>query len=127
MKLYSFLFLLLISFSIGIESNSETVYELTKFFEIIQKTEISEEDSKNLIDKLIQILERYVYLDILKNPPQPSNNYHNIIDMIKELNNVNKDKRSLYDFYRDIKIIIDKCQDLHLDLNIKKNLNLIYF
>jgi len=120
MKFYSFLFLLLISFSYGIESNSETVYELTKFFEIIKKTEISEEDSKNLIDKLVQILERYVYLDILKNPPQPSDNYHNIIDMIKELNNVNKDKRSLYDFYRDVKIIIDKCQDLHLDLNIKK-------
>jgi len=122
MRLYSFLFFLLISFSYGIESNDTppVVYELTKFFEIIKKTEISAEDSKNLIDKLVQILERYVYLDILKNPPQPSENYHNIVDMIKELNDVNKDKRSLYDFYRDVKIIIDKCQDVHLDLSINK-------
>jgi len=122
MRLYSFLFFLLISFSYGIESNDTppVVYELTKFFEIIKKTEISAEDSKNLIDKLVQILERYVYLDILKNPPQPSENYHNIVDMIKELNDVNKDKRSLYDFYRDVKIIIDKCQDIHLDLSINK-------
>jgi len=60
MRLYSFLFFLLISFSYGIESNDTppVVYELTKFFEIIKKTEISAEDSKNLIDKLVQILER---------------------------------------------------------------------
>ena len=111
---------MLILLSYELESNNKKVYELSEFFEIIKKTEISEEDSKKLISKLEQILERYVYLDILKNPPQPKENYHNIVDLIKELNEVNTDKRPLYEFYRDVKIIIDKCQDLHLDLRVKK-------
>jgi hypothetical protein len=111
---------MLILLSYELESNNKKIYELSEFFEIIKKTEISKEDSKKLISKLEQILERYVYLDILKNPPQPSKNYHNIVDIIKELNEVNTDKRPLYEFYRDIKIIIDKCQDLHLDLKIKR-------
>ena len=111
---------MLILLSYELESNNKKVYELSEFFEIIKKTEISEEDSKKLISKLEQILERYVYLDILKNPPQPSENYFNVVDIIKELNEVNTDKRPLYEFYRDVKIIIDKCQDLHLNLNVKK-------
>ena len=120
MKLYSLLFLMLILLSYELELNNKKVYELSEFFEIIKKTEISEEDSKKLISKLEKILERYVYLDILKNPPQPSENYHNKVDIIKELNEVNTDKRPLYEFYRDVKIIIDKCQDLHLDLRVQK-------
>jgi len=90
MKLYSLLFLMLILLSYELELNNKKVYELSEFFEIIKKTEISEEDSKKLISKLEQILERYVYLDILKNPPQPSENYHNKVDIIKELNEVTR-------------------------------------
>ena len=120
MKFYSLLFLSFILFSYQLESSDKRVFELSEFFDIIKKTEISEENSKKLIDKLEQILERYVYLDILKNPPQPSENYHNVVDIIKELSEVNTDKRPLYEFYRDVKTIIDKCQDLHLDLKIKK-------
>ena len=120
MKLFSLFFFLLILLSYELESNNKKIYELSEFFEIIKKTEISEADSKKLISNLEQILERYVYLDILKNPPQPTENYHNIVDIIKELNEINTDKRPLYEFYRDVKIIIDKCQDLHLDISIKK-------
>ena len=74
----------------------------------IRKTNITEEDSKELINNLKNIVERYVYLDILKNPPQPKENYHNIVDLIEELENVNTEERPLYDFVRDVNLIISK-------------------
>ena len=84
--------------------------------------EISEEDSKNLISNLEKILERYVYLDILKNPPQPKDkeDYFNSDDLIKEFNEINTEKRTFYDFYRDLKSIISKCQNINLNINLNK-------
>ena len=80
-------------------------------------------DSIRLLEKLIKILERYVYLDILKNPPQPQNkeNYYNKVNLIVELNLVKKGQRPFFDFYRDIRKIMDQCQDLHLYLDINQN------
>ena len=47
--------------------NSEfDVMELDDFFNMIKQIEISQEDSEKLINNLIKILERYVYLDIIK-------------------------------------------------------------
>lgn len=108
------IFLILFSYSLEVEQKY-TIYEVEEFLDLISQTEITEEDSTKLINSLKQILERYVYLDILKKPPQPLEGYHNVVDLIKELDNIQKGKRSLYDFYRDIKILISKCQDLHLD------------
>jgi hypothetical protein len=108
------IFLILFSYSLEVEQKY-TIYEVEEFLDLISQTEITEEDSTKLINSLKQILERYVYLDILKKPPQPLEGYHNVVDLIKELDNIQKGKRSLYDFYRDIKTLISKCQDLHLD------------
>ena len=116
------IFLILFSFSLEVEQKY-TVYEVEDFLNTISQTEITEEDSTKLINSLKQILERYVYLDILKKPPQPSEGYHNVVDLIKELDKIQKGKRSLYDFYRDIKILITKCQDLHLDFGISRLFN----
>ena len=110
----------LISFTLGIETNNSIVYEIEEFYEILSKTLISEEEANKLINNLKKILERYVYLDIAKKPPQPSEEYHNKVDLLKDLDNVNKQNMRLFDFYRDVKIIIDKCQDLHLDIDLKK-------
>ena len=124
-------FLILFSFSLEVEQKN-TVYEVEEFFNKIAQEEITEEDSTKLINSLKQILERYVYLDILKKPPQPSEGYHNVVDLIKELDKIQKGKRSLYDFYRDIKMLINKCQDLHLDFTNSRlfnglSLNQAYF
>ena len=64
-KLYIFLIFLSLPFSQQLFS----IYEPIEFFSIIKIIEISKEDSEKLIKNLSQILERYVYLDILKNPP----------------------------------------------------------
>ena len=117
-KLYIFLIFLSLPFSQQLFS----IYEPIEFFSIIKIIEISKEDSEKLIKNLSQILERYVYLDILKNPPQPKENYHNKVYLIEELQSVNTEKRPLIDFYKDVKTIIDKCQDLHLNIILNKNL-----
>ena len=97
-------------------------YEISELFDKLEKVKITEKDSKELISNLTQILERYVFLDILKNPPQPDGkaNYHDPVDLIKELNEINTDERPLYDFYRELKLIISKCQDLHLNINLNR-------
>ena len=85
--------------------------KISDFLDKITKIEISEEESKNLISNLTQILERYVYLDISRNPPQPpgKDDYHNAVNLIKDLNEIKKDNRALYDFYREKKLVIYEC------------------
>ena len=130
---YSFLSILflLFSFSIYIEPQ-EKIYELNEFFSLIEQTKITEQDSKKVIDTLDKILERYVYLDILKNPPQPSENYHNIVYLKENLKNIKTNERPLYYFYSEVKAVIDKCQDLLLSFDVKRifgnfDLNKSYF
>ena len=104
--------------------NSEfDAMELDEFFNMIKQIEISQEDSEKLINNLIKILERYVYLDILKNPPQPSDHYHNKVDLINEILNINTNKRPLYDFHRDLTTVISKAQDLHLAFRYKRKID----
>ena len=112
---------LFLAFSFEIELKENVIYEVSEFFDKIKKIEITEEDSKSLVDNLKKILERYVFFDILKNPPQPSENYFNTVDLIDELNNINSEKRSLYEFYREIKTILNRCQDLHLDITLDRD------
>ena len=116
---YLLFFLLLLSFTIEKDSEKK-IFEIEEFFELIYQTNITKQDSTKLINNLKKILERYVYLDIAKLPPQPSGGHITEVDLIKELSNVNQEERPLYDFYRDVKIIIDKCQDLHLNIDLKR-------
>ncbi len=116
---YLLFFLLLLSFTIEKDSEKK-IFEIEEFYELIYQTNITKQDSTKLINNLKKILERYVYLDIAKLPPQPSGGHINEVDLIKELSNVNQEERPLYDFYRDVKIIIDKCQDLHLNIDLNR-------
>ena len=117
-------FYILLSFLFQISLNEMYVYDVSTFLNAIKQIEISEEDSKNIIYNLQLILERYVYLDILKKPPQPQGNkdYYNTLDLSNTLSQINTEKRPLYEFYRDVKIVINFCQDLHLNINLKKEL-----
>ena len=116
----------MISFSFEIFND---IYSIEDYFYTLYKIEVSEEYSINLINNLTNILERYVFLDIIKNPPQPPNkeDYYNKVNIIEELNLVKKGKRPFFDFYRDIRIILDKCQDRHLWLYFNENLNVFSF
>ncbi len=116
MKNLSYIILLINLFHITI---NEEIYEIFDFLELIRTVKISENNQKNIIKNFKQLLNRYVYLDILKNPPQPKErkDYYNKVDLIKELDTLNTKERSIYEFYGDIRKIISKCQDYHLDIN----------
>ena len=67
---------------------------------------------QSIISNLTIILDSYVYLDIIKNPP---NNLHDKIDLKQELNEINtSEQRPFYEFYRDFRKITSKVKDIHL-------------
>ena len=43
------------------------------------------------------------------------------MDLIYELNQINTNQRPIFDFYRDVKSVLKKTQDLHLDIFLDKN------
>ena len=70
---------------------------------------------KEAIDDIIKLVEPYVYLDILKNPPQPKgfNNYFKPIDLIAELRKVKTENTNFYEFYRSVQKALTSVQDGH--------------
>ena len=117
---YIILFLIsFVSFSFEIKQKNVDVYELSTFFDLLSKTLISKSDATKIIKDLIQILERYVFLDIAKNPPKDLPK----VDLINELKKImpTENEIKLYKFYSDIKTIIDNCHDRHLDININRH------
>ena len=90
--------------------------------EEIRKTKISSSNSRQLVDNLINIVERYVYLDIMKKPPQPKENYFNTVDLVEKLKHVNIAERPVYDLLRDINLIISQCQDGHFSIHYNKEI-----
>ena len=77
--------------------------------------EISEEKCKKVIDSLIKLFnDGYIYTDIKKNPPNPE--YFGAADIISDLNNIKIIDRKYYDFFRDIKRILGKIKDGHLNI-----------
>ena len=96
--------------------------DVDKVIDEIRKVNISESDAKALVNNLINILERYVYLDIIKKPPQPKENYFNTVDLMEKLKNVSTKERPVYDIFRDIDLIISQCQDGHLYIDYNKEI-----
>ena len=104
-----------------IKENFQTS-EVDYVIDEIRKVNISESDAKALLNNIINIVERYVYLDIIKNHPQPKENYFNTVDLVEKLKNINTEERPVYDLYRDINLIISKCQDGHFSISYYKEI-----
>ena len=96
-----------------IGQNSEELYN-----QLISEM-VSEEYCQNVISNLTSLIDQgYIYSDFLKAPKQPEGypNYTTKVDLISELNNIEKINRTFYDFYRDIINIKNKAKDMHLDI-----------
>ena len=83
--------------------------------------------SKNYYDNIIEnikklLKEKYIYLDIAKNPPLP----YKAIDIIGELNKIDTQGITYYDFYQKVFEIIIKLQDPHLSFLFKPILEYEY-
>ena len=84
--------------------------------------DISEEKCKLVVDSVTKLMnEGYIYTDIIKNPPNPE--YFGKVDLISDLKKVQTSNRKYYDFFRDIRRIIGKMKDGHLNIVATKSPN----
>ena len=96
-----------------------------KFDELLSE-KVSEEYCNEVISNLTALLnDGYVFLDFLKAPTQPQGKEDHVIkvDMISELNKINKKDRAFYEFYADIQNILNKARDGHLSVRISETPN----
>ena len=98
-----------------------------KYEELLNET-VSEEYCNSVITNLTALLnDGYVFLDFLKAPIQPKGKeeeeYVIKVDLIAELNKINKKDRSFYDFYTDIQRVLNKARDGHLSVIISETPN----
>ena len=78
---------------------------------------------KEAIDDIIKLVEPYVYLDILKNPPQPEGfkNYFKPVDLIAELKKVKTEGTNFYEFFRSVQKALMSVQDGHFGFDFLGN------
>ena len=78
---------------------------------------------KEAVDDIIKLVEPYVYLDILKNPPQPKgfNDYFKPVDLIAELRKVKTEGTNFYEFYRSVQKALISVHDGHFGFGFGGN------
>ena len=100
-------------------------------YERLISENVTEEYCNNVISNLTAILnETYVYTDFSKGPIQQEGFqvYDVQMDILDDLNNIEKKNRAFYEFYRDILKTLSKTKDGHLFLMTRttpKNFSLI--
>ena len=95
-------------------------------FDQLLAEKVSEEYCSDVISNLTALLnDGYVFLDFLKAPIQPNGKEDYIIkvDLISELNKINKTDRAFYDFYADIQNVLNKARDGHLSVTVSETPN----
>lgn len=111
---------ILIFFFISIIICEEFVYAPSDIINYINnKIEYTEEDYSSFIDNLIKTFsDSYAFYDISKNPPQPdfNSNYHEKVDIEKELKGIDLTDITPYEFYRKVWTILSKLKDQHIQL-----------
>ena len=99
-------------------------------YEQIINEKVSEEYCNSVLSNLTSLIkETYVYYDFLKAPKQPEGyeDYIQKIDIITKLNEIDKKDRYFYDFYRDIKSVLGKTGDGHLQIIAEETPNKLPF
>ena len=82
----------------------------------------------NVISNLTKIIGNYIYLDIIKNPPNLDFSL-SPINLIDSLNKIKKVNRNFYDFYREIREILATPKDINLNIlsdNTPKSIKFTY-
>ena len=101
----------------------EYIYSPSDIIDYINgKIEYSEEDYKLFIKLLSNSFsDVYAFNDLSKNPPQPdfNSNYHEKVDIQKELNEIDLNEITPYEFYRKIWQILSKLKDQHIQIKWK--------
>jgi len=115
---------LIIHFNIIFTRNVKyEIFNFKKAVNYINNVPFKKNDYDDMISNLITLLtNKYVYLDIAKNPPPP----YKPVDVIQELKSINTKFINYYEFYQKVFSILIKLQDLHVQIFFKKILELEY-
>ena len=112
-----FLFSFIVPYSFSSKLYLYQPYDLISFF---NQTPISQEKCEYIKNNLSNFLsDYYAFYEIAKNPPQPDfdPNYHNKVDLGKELEQLETKNRDFYSFYQDLIKILSKTRDCHFSLD----------
>ncbi|MCQ2816157.1 MAG: hypothetical protein MJ252_02715 [archaeon] len=91
-------------------------YSPSKIIETINTWSVPDNFYTNLTDNLIEVLDRYVFLDILKNPIQPFEGYHTKVDLLEELKNLGSATyEDFYPFYQSLRSLTNLAHDAHFN------------
>ena len=87
----------------------------TQVINCLRSVKFTDSYYKETIDDIVKSVEPYIYLDILKNPPQPDNftDYFTPLDIVSELKKVPTENTNFYDFYRKTQEILIGAKDNH--------------
>ena len=124
MKIF-FSFIFFINIIISILCQYDYIYEPEKVIEYINSENLDKNDFEYILYYIINIFkDAYAFNDIAKNPPQPTfnNNYFSIVDLEERLFEIKQkvlddEITEVYDFYREIILIISKLKDSHIQIN----------
>ena len=97
------------------------VYSLEEIFGIFGRLTEDESKLKTIIDCLCSFFKDiYAYEEVVKNPPQPKfdPNYHQKINIVEGLKNIEIKDTDMYKFYGAIKLLFDSLGDQHLNIDI---------
>ena len=106
------------------------VYSIDEMFKILNNFTETENNLKMIIDNLSETLNKvYAFNEIAKNPPQPKfdNKYFTKINIQEKLKNIKVNSSNIYQFYRDIKLVLDSLGDHHLVFDGQIILNNLFF
>ena len=97
------------------ESNPLLITKSEKFMIDDLNVDFPEEKCNLVIENVKKLIEEgYIYNDIIKSPPNPE--YFGKVNLISELSNIKTRKRKYYDLFRDIRRILGKMKDAHLNI-----------
>ena len=116
------IFLMILFIFIYCDDDYET-FTFDEAVEIINKVNYTENDYKKMISYIKNLfIKYYVYLDIAKNPPSPLKPF----DLIKQLDSINTQNISYYDFFLKIHTSILLLQDNQIDISFKRIIDFHY-
>ena len=112
-------FLIIFASLILIKNESSGNIDLSQLYKEVDSIYMN-----NIITNLTLLLEGYVYLDIVKIPP---NSKHQKVNLIEELKKINiSSNKPFYEFFREIRRVIGLVKDVHLEIMSLNNQALNY-
>ena len=105
---------------LGLSLNRE-IYTPNEIINYFNQIVIDPQILDNIKNNVAIILnDFYAFYEISKNPPQPNfdNNYHNRVDLKKEINDIQTNNVSFYKFYQDFNKALTKTRDGHFYFDV---------